>query len=226
MDKRKEIEWLQITSGQGPKECGWVVAQVCQLLLKEAFSYGVNTEVIERLAYDKLLRKQGLIEPDALMSVLIRLEGSDVGPFCQRWIGSIKWRGESTYRSKHKRQNWFVAVQQVSVSGTSMVEIDGLQREVNFDVMRSSGPGGQHVNKTSSAVRATHVPSGLQVRVDSDRSQHRNKQLALERLQMLLEADAADCAGQQVKNRWLKHYQVDRGNPRRTFCGLEFSEVL
>ncbi len=222
MNKCKAIVWLQVTAGQGPKECGWVVAQVCRVFLQEAQRLNVRAEVIEQVAYDKLLRKQGLIEPDAFLSVLVRVEGADVESFCRRWAGTVKWKGESPYRPKHKRQNWFVAVQRVSVAGSEMMDIGQLQRQVSFDAMRSKGPGGQHVNKTSSAIRATHLPTGIQVRVDTDRSQHRNKQFALERLQLMLGSESEAKLKQDVKDRWLKHYQVGRGDPVRTFFGPEF----
>ncbi len=59
---------------------------------------------------------------------------------------------------------------------------EDLLRECEVDTFRSSGPGGQHVNKTESAVRLTHLPSGVVVTTQQERSQHRNKALCLEKL--------------------------------------------
>ncbi len=62
-----------------------------------------------------------------------------------------------------------------------------LLRECQVDTFRSSGPGGQHVNKTESAVRLTHLPSGVVVTSQQERSQHRNKALCLQKLRAKIE---------------------------------------
>lgn len=59
---------------------------------------------------------------------------------------------------------------------------EDLLRECRFDTFRASGPGGQHVNKTETAVRLTHLPSGITVTAQAERSQYRNKQLCLQKL--------------------------------------------
>jgi ribosome-associated protein len=64
---------------------------------------------------------------------------------------------------------------------------DALEREVLVDVFRASGPGGQHVNKTQSALRLTHPPSGVVVICQDSPSQHRNRETAFERLMKRLE---------------------------------------
>ncbi|KAI0567420.1 Peptide chain release factor RF1 [Gracilaria domingensis] len=76
------------------------------------------------------------------------------------------------------------------------------ESEVKFDVYRASGAGGQHVNKTESAVRATHIPTGLVATSQEDRSQHRNKAIALEALAARLAAKlAAEEAAKRVSER-------------------------
>lgn len=216
--------WLQLTAGQGPKECGWVVAQLCREVLKDACGLGLSAVVVESLAFDKALRKQDLIEADAYLSMLIRVEGKGADLFAGNWVGSIKWQGESMYRPKHKRINWFVSALVVEIPNVREIDIKDLQREVKVESMRSGGPGGQHVNKTNSAVRITHQPTGIQVRVEADRSQHRNRQLAMERLQMILADSSAKDEKAQDRARWKNHYQVKRGRPTRVFQGVGFDE--
>lgn len=104
------------------------------------------------------------------------------------------------------------------------IELKQLYKDVKVESMRASGPGGQHVNKTNSAVRVTHCPTGLQIRVESDRSQHRNRQLAMERLHLILLAGCTEDEKAQERLRWLNHYQVKRGSPTRVFHGLDFIE--
>ena len=236
--KKSAVVWLQISAGQGPRECGWVVTQLMMRILQSAESHGCSAEIVEKLAFDKSMRKQDLVIVDAYLSCLIRLEGVGVGvdvdveSFAQSWQGAIKWQGESPYRPKHKRLNWFVGVECVENAEVKSAaaengrggDLKQLAREVNVETMRASGAGGQHVNKTSSAVRITHRPSGLQVRVESDRSQHRNRQLGMERLQMLLAQELQGEGRANVRERWLKHYNVERGRPVRTFSGESFTE--
>ena len=98
-------------------------------------------------------------------------------------------------------------------------------REIRFETLRASGPGGQHVNRTESAVRATHIASGISVKVQSERSQHANKRLALRLIALKLEQLAErDAAGARAARRLL-HHQVARGNPCRVFVGERFEAM-
>lgn len=217
-----ESVWLQITAGQGPKECAWVVAQLKRVILKAAIDAQLDVTCIDALAFDKFLRHQNDIEADAYLSVLLYLEGDQALAFGEYWHGTIKWQGVSPYRPKHKRCNWFVGVTLLSLPHEQRVELDQFAKGVTFESMRSRGAGGQHVNKTNSAVRATHIETGLQVKVDTDRSQHRNKKIALERLYLLF----CEKYNVQQKNteeyRWQQHWQVQRGNPKHVFSGEGF----
>lgn len=219
-----DVAWIQLSAGQGPKECGWVVAQLTKKIMQTAQKEKLLSEVVEQLPFEKALRGQSLIEADAYRSIVLRLEGVEVGSFVQSWLGTVKWQGESHYRSKHKRINWFVGVELISQPMGDKFESSLKLSDIAVETMRSGGPGGQHVNKTNSAVRITHIPTGIKVRVESDRSQHRNRQLAMERLQQMLIMEEAGKEKTAICDRWLKHYQVERGSPVRIFQGFDFKD--
>ena len=84
---------------------------------------------------------------------------------------------------------------------------------------RSSGAGGQHINKTDSAVRITHLPTGIQVTASDERSQHRNREIALFRLQEILKQTAQSAQNAETANLRMAHYHLERGNPVRIFAG-------
>ncbi len=98
------------------------------------------------------------------------------------------------------------------------------ERDFTFQTMRSSGPGGQHVNKTESAVRATHTPSGMSVVVSDSRSQWQNKKLAIERLKQKLCQWELEQLTQQKAEGWNEHWNLERGNPIRVYEGEKFVE--
>ena len=88
--------------------------------------------------------------------------------------------------------------------------------------LRSSGPGGQHVNTTDSAVRATHLASGISVRVQSQRSQHANKRLAILLIARRLADQASSAADALRAERRQAHGRISRGAARRVFRGERF----
>jgi len=161
MNMLKNIIWLQITTGQGPRECGWVVAQVYQKIQQAAENKQINIQIVDYLPYEKVLRNQNMIEIDAYKSILLGVEGVSADTFATEWQGTVKWQGRSHYRPKHKRRNWFIGINMISLPEDSQIEIKHLQQEVVVEVMHASGPGGQHVNKTNSAVRIKHIPAGI-----------------------------------------------------------------
>ena len=135
-------------------------------------------------------------------------------------MGSILWVARSPLRPHHKRKNWSIGVFKLEPRAIEPAELN--PSDVRFEAFSAGGPGGQHQNKTASAVRAVHKPSGLAAVAREGRSQHRNKALALKRLGALLELDAELAAvadDQQVQS---GHSRLERGRPIRTFGGKDF----
>jgi peptide chain release factor len=93
------------------------------------------------------------------------------------------------------------------------------ERELSIETLRASGPGGQHVNRTESAVRVTHRPTGLSVLAQEERSQHLNRRLALARLAALLAERAEQQSRAAEDQRWRQHTQLERGNAVRIYRG-------
>lgn len=192
--------YLQITSGRGPAECCRVVALVLEKILAQARQSGLTAEVIER--------EEGEMNR-TLFSAILLLEGSKAEDIVSEWEGTIQWIAQSPYRIYHKRKNWFVGVN--TFTPTELSEID--TKYITYQTLRASGPGGQHVNKTESAVRATHAPSGLSVTASDQRSQVQNKKLATERLLIKLSAWNIEQTMQQAQENWDNHNNLERGNP-------------
>ncbi|MBO3275100.1 peptide chain release factor H [Pseudomonas schmalbachii] len=198
---------LQLSAAQGPDECALAVTKALQRLLSEAEATGVEVRVIEEEAGPRR---------HTLLSTLLALEGESAATLAEAWSGTLQWVCASPYRPNHGRKNWYFGGTQFSVPPAS------LEGEVRFETLRSSGPGGQHVNTTDSAVRATHVATGLSVKVQSERSQHANKRLALLLIARKLTERAEQADSELRAERRLVHHQLERGNPRRVFRGERF----
>lgn len=206
---------LQITSGRGPAECCWVVAQIQKKIIKEANSIQVKTEIVQQ--------EQGG-HSKTLNSSMIRIIGKKeaVETLIKSWQGSILWIGNSPFRKFHKRKNWFVGVH-VFNSNSRNTEED--KNQIRYEVFRSSGPGGQHSNKVSSAVRAVHIPTGISAKASDSRSQQQNKKKATERLWQLIHESHTKVKEEHFQSQWQQHNQLERGNPVRTFKGPRLVEV-
>ncbi|MFC3684879.1 peptide chain release factor H [Hydrogenophaga luteola] len=211
------MKLLQLTANTGPEECCLAVRKALAQLLRECEAAGLRVEQLEQV--DSEVRGN-------LRSVLLALEGEGAGRVASRWSGSLLWVCPSPYRPRHGRKNWFIggAVFDTGEAGDGSDELD--DRDIRFEAVRASGPGGQHVNKTDSAVRATHLPSGLSVKVQTERSQHANKRLARALLAHKLTALADAAASAARDQRWRQHQDVERGNAVRTFVGERFVERL
>jgi peptide chain release factor len=145
-------------------------------------------------------------------SVLLRINGPGAAEFAAGWTGTLCWQAPSPYR-KVGRKNWFVISQPVSltVPRTHFAEDD-----VDFVPCRTGGPGGQHRNKASTAIRATHRPTGLTVVVDTERQLSQNRRLAVGLLRDKITRGNEASAQAAVTARWQIHDDLVRGTPTRT----------
>ncbi|MBB1416301.1 peptide chain release factor H [Pseudoalteromonas sp. SG44-1] len=201
---------LQLSAGQGPIECCKAVSLALKMIKKQCLAQGIELEIVEAIS---------ATERGCLKSVLLQLDStadSAAKQLAQSWQGTMLWVCQSQYRLKHKRKNWFFSGQLFDIDESK------LDKGVTFQTCRASGAGGQHVNTTDSAVRATHTATGTSVRVESERSQHANKRLASVLLFQKLEQVALDKMTQQETARWQQHWEVERGNPVKTFTGEKF----
>ena len=197
---------LHLSSGRGPKECEWVVAELADALCREGNAAGLACEPIEPIR-------------GPVASALLRVSGDGAEVFAAACIGTIRWIGTSPFRPLHKRHNWFVGVQPVQIDEQSP---DLREEDIRYQTFRASGPGGQHVNKTDSAVRATHLPTGLVAASQDQRSQFTNKKIARLKLAMVLDdrRRAGEADGKRAL--WDHNRELERGNAVRTYEGDRF----
>ena len=200
--------YLQLSIGQAPAECQIFAQFVLHKILREAQSAGIAAEIL-----DKTDSKHGIL------SATFTLNGADAENLAQRWLGTLQWIGDSPVRPKHPRKNWYIGV--FRLPQIPILPDDG---SIHFETCRAGGKGGQHVNKTDSAVRATHLATGISVRVESERSQHTNKKRARELLAIKLAAQHSAALAQHASHAHAQLYQVERGNPVRVFKNADFRE--
>ena len=204
-----DIKIIQFTAGRGPSECCWVVAKVLKAFIKAVVEH--------KITYD-ILHKENGIENATIQSVSVQLKGNNLSLFLKDWMGTIQWIGKSTFRKYHKRKNWFIGCFELEYNNELTIQ----EKDIEFQAIRSSGPGGQHVNKVSSAVRAKHNTTGIQVLVSESRSQHQNKKIAVQRLKTLIGNHNINQLQNTIKQEWENHLDLERGNPVKVFVGTDF----
>jgi peptide chain release factor len=201
--------WIQISSGKGPDECELAVSLFLKSYRNECKMEGIITNVTDTVP--------GNISGN-FKSALLSMECHENEEFNHALNGTVLWICKSPYRPNHKRKNWFINIEAFQ----SSEKLSFSEKDVRFESMRSSGPGGQNVNKVESAVRAFHLPTGLTVTANEERSQYMNKKLALARLSNLIKAKNNEGNVAHKKTLWMQHNVLERGNPIRTYEGMDF----
>lgn len=204
--------WIQISAGLAPVECCRFIYLYMQLLKDECAQRGIKVEVLD---YSKGEKK------DTFKSVFLRLRGKQAIEYANENSGTMLWVCKSQYRKNHKRKNWFIEVEVLDEQET--IHFD--TKDINIETMRSSGNGGQNVNKLETGVRITHIPTGIVAKSQEERSQHANKKLAFSRLEKKLSEIELQKKAQRGKVRWQQHGSIKRGDAVRTFNGEKFKET-
>jgi peptide chain release factor 2 len=217
--------YLDIQAGSGGTEAQDWAEMLLRMYLRWAESRGWKAELVEVSAGDVA----------GIKSATLRLEGDYAFGWCRTETGVHRLVRKSPFDSGNRRHTSFASVF-VSPEIDDNIDIDIDPSDLRIDVYRASGAGGQHVNRTESAVRITHEPSGIVVQCQTDRSQHKNKDRAMGQLRAKLyemelkkkqeqaqatEDEKADIGwGSQIRN-----YVLDQSRIKDLRTGLERTDT-
>ena len=217
--------FIDIQAGSGGTEAQDWAEMLLRMYLRWAEARGWDAELVEASAGDVA----------GIKSATIRVEGDYTYGWCRTETGVHRLVRKSPFDSGNRRHTSFASVF-VSPEVDDNIDIEIDPSDLRIDVYRASGAGGQHVNRTESAVRITHEPTGTVVQCQTDRSQHKNKDRAMGQLRAKLyelelhkqreqaqaaEDEKADIGwGSQIRN-----YVLDQSRIKDLRTGVERTDT-